>query len=284
MAWPILIYCIVIFVHRPNKYLWTSGFRPVCLLSRSPAPRHGGEALLLFGVERLHRNPHARFSFTLMHLSPTDETEGNYRNKLLQKLTEPFDRWRFLQKLLDDDINDADEILFVLQASVQQRYLQQQSLLSRMTPIPQSKNVTTSMVSTVDTLKDTPAKLALDIDYLEDLDESLVTMNFIVQEKSSATLNELLLSVESSSASNSVSDREVFRFLGLLERLLPDPLRDEDAFKGLWDTVIELHGRESVRINEQLNTLNWRTRCLIARALIFFDFLSVGIPPHTDNS
>jgi len=65
--------------------------------------------------------------------------------------------------------------------------------------------------------------------------------------------------------------------LDQLESLLPDPDDDEDAFKGLWDTVIELNGRESVKINEQNATYDWKACCLIARVLIHYDFLTYGI-------
>jgi hypothetical protein len=62
-----------------------------------------------------------------------------------------------------------------------------------------------------------------------------------------------------------------------IEYLLPHPERDEDASQGLWDTIIELHGRESVKINERHRTVQWRTRCLISRLLIYYDFLTIGL-------
>jgi len=90
--------------------------------------------------------------------------------------------------------------------------------------------------------------------------------------------------------------------LDRLEALLPDPIEDEDAHKGLWDTVIELHGREATKLDEQRRIRRsqqhqspaavasegdnddddddgqrWRACCLIARVLIHFDFLSRGL-------
>lgn len=62
-----------------------------------------------------------------------------------------------------------------------------------------------------------------------------------------------------------------------LETLLPDPSEDEDGFKGLWDTVIELHGRESVKINETNKTPEWRAVCLVARVILHYDFLIYGL-------
>jgi len=63
-----------------------------------------------------------------------------------------------------------------------------------------------------------------------------------------------------------------------LELLLPDPRENEDAFKGSWDTVIELHGREAVKINEGKCTSEWKALCMVARVLIYFDFMARGVP------
>eukprot|EP00980_Cylindrotheca_fusiformis_P006707 scaffold1398_cov116-Cylindrotheca_fusiformis.AAC.24 len=65
--------------------------------------------------------------------------------------------------------------------------------------------------------------------------------------------------------------------LNLLDPLIPDQSEDEDAYKSLWDTVIELHGRESVKMNEASATPDWKLRCLKARVLLHFDFLTDGI-------
>lgn len=63
-----------------------------------------------------------------------------------------------------------------------------------------------------------------------------------------------------------------------LETLLPDPRENEDAFKGSWDTVLELHGREAVKINERKATPEWKAISMVARLLIYFDFMTRGIP------
>jgi hypothetical protein len=62
-----------------------------------------------------------------------------------------------------------------------------------------------------------------------------------------------------------------------LDALLPDMDSDEDAYKGLWDTVIELHGREAVKIDESNRSPTWTACCLTARLLIHYDFLSEGV-------
>lgn len=67
-----------------------------------------------------------------------------------------------------------------------------------------------------------------------------------------------------------------------LETLLPDPRENEDAFKGAWDIVLELHGREAVKINEGKATPEWKAICMAARVLIYFDFVTRGIPMTPD--
>jgi hypothetical protein len=271
-----LIHCIIVLVQRSKRDLCAAAFRPVCPLSWPLVSRHGRDASLC-DLKRWHRIRSDPRSFTLFLSLSSNDTEWNLHNIMLQKLMDPFDRWRFLQKLLDDDINDANYILFVLQATIQQRYQQQQSALNRMVSLQKSENLTTETVSPIAIHTDSAAAPLCVDDVEGNLEERLEVMNFILREKSSAVINRLLQAVESNSSSSSVHSLQDFRFLGQLERLLPHPEMDEDAFKGLWDTVIELHGRESVRINEQQNTMNWKTRCLIARVLIYYDFLSVGL-------
>jgi hypothetical protein len=65
--------------------------------------------------------------------------------------------------------------------------------------------------------------------------------------------------------------------LEFLDPLIPDHAEDEDASKSLWDTVIEMHGRESVKINEASATPEWKLSCIKARVLLHFDFLTEGV-------
>jgi hypothetical protein len=62
-----------------------------------------------------------------------------------------------------------------------------------------------------------------------------------------------------------------------LAALLPNMDSDEDAYKGLWDTVIEIHGREAVKIDEASRSPTWTACCLTARLLIHYDFLAEGV-------
>ena len=74
-----------------------------------------------------------------------------------------------------------------------------------------------------------------------------------------------------------------------IEQLLPDPVEEEEAYKGAWDIVIDLYGREGVRVREEAiqrngvngdanrENLSWKTLCCIGRVLIHYDFLTKGI-------
>jgi len=64
-----------------------------------------------------------------------------------------------------------------------------------------------------------------------------------------------------------------------LEKLLPDPIENEDDFKSAWDTLLEIHGRESVKINENQipKSMEWKIATVVTRLLIHFDFLQIGI-------
>ena len=74
------------------------------------------------------------------------------------------------------------------------------------------------------------------------------------------------------------SSKAATETLQILEELLPTPDEDEDAVKSLWDTVMELHGRGAVQYQQtQDNTLEWKLNNTVARLLIHFDFLTLGI-------
>jgi Cft2 family RNA processing exonuclease len=77
---------------------------------------------------------------------------------------------------------------------------------------------------------------------------------------------------------DSEDEESAMTMLQLLEGLLPNAEEDADAFKSLWDTVMEIHGREAVKYHETKNpTLDWKLACVVARLLLHFDFLTLGI-------
>ena len=222
-------------------------------------------------------------------------------NELLQQLIEPFDRWRYLQKLLDEDINDASEILFIFRTFVLQQLQQKQppnslnmvnsgisptSLSLQTEPIKDveasdleatsSKGTSATRTEALSLLSATTSK-SLDYDENYNKLKRRKIMEYIVNDVTSDTLHNLIQILPNTGTTD---ENDVY-FLDLLEQLLPQPEHDEDAAKGLWDTIIELHGRESVKINERTIPQNkgWKTRCLIARLLIYYDFLTDGLNP-----
>lgn len=140
-------------------------------------------------------------------------------------LNDRFDRWRFLQNLLDIEVESAtvNQILYEVLGNALNR-----------------KRSGTAPEEAVE----------IDID-LEKIMEDII-------------------------AEASV-DLTVFNSIELLDQILPDPQIDEDAHKSSWDTVIELNGRESVKLNESNPTNEWTLSCMKARLLIHYDFLTIGI-------
>jgi hypothetical protein len=87
-------------------------------------------------------------------------------------------------------------------------------------------------------------------------------------------------------------DESALTLLECIEKnLLPDIIDDEDAYKSTWDVIIDLYGRESVRVSEdrlskerdeeeegvRRKNLQWRTLSVIGRVLIHFDLLTKGV-------
>ncbi len=224
------------------------------------------------------RRPSIAFGYHKYQLVPRIEKSlkshgdrNNQHDGLLQQLIEPFDRWRYLQKLLDEDINDASEILFLLQTSV----------LLQLRQTPQSDASTSSvpvLPSGISPTNETLSPLAPTATALPGYDDNRSDkatrrriMEYIINDVSPDMIHKLIRPPPPN------TDEIDIHFLEQIESLLPHPERDEDASKGLWDTIIELHGRESVKINERHRTIEWQTRCLIARLLIYYDFLTIGL-------
>lgn len=153
-------------------------------------------------------------------------------------LEDRFGRWRYLQRLLEDETapRDANDILY----AVLDGYIN--------FPRPKfgSSDETGSPERTEQRLQRIQAVLE------KAVGESVPFM----------TDNE------------SVYDPEIMR---LLEMVLPDPQDDEEDFKAAWDMMIELNGRESVKINERDGRPEWKARCMIARIIIYYDFITYGI-------
>ena len=62
-----------------------------------------------------------------------------------------------------------------------------------------------------------------------------------------------------------------------VKRLLPDPREEEEAHISGWDIVMNLVGQETVKKGEQSGDEGWMARCSVARLLIHYDFLLDGV-------
>lgn len=186
---------------------------------------------------------------TVKQFAMTSTTE--IRNQL--GLHDRFDRWRFLQNVLDEDIDGRDTISVLY------------AVLDAFVKYPERPAYKAGSDET-GSPKLTP-KLRHDI------------LSILQQDASNTREIEKLLEPNQEGAVDEDMDNIqcTTEFLQQLERLLPDPIEDVDANKGLWDTVIEIHGRESVKINERNSTRRWRVRCAIARVLLHYDFLTLGL-------
>lgn len=169
--------------------------------------------------------------------STSTSTSTAIRDRL--GLHDRFGRWRYLQKLLDEEANedDVNRIIFLVLDS----YLK--------FPRP-------TYGSTTET--GSPELTAERRQLIEQLLEGCVQGTVpALGDANGAELREDMLSK--------------------LEPLLPDPIEDEDGFKGNWDTVLELNGRGSVQINERNGTPGWKAVCLVSRVIIYYDFLTYGL-------
>lgn len=154
------------------------------------------------------------------------------------QLADNFNRWRFMQNLLDAEL-EATEINEVI-------YRVLEAFLKDPNPNRSDDGETVSPRATPQ---------------VRETIESLL-------EQSESPLIAAFADPDCSPGSETV--------LMELEKLLPTMEEDEDAFKGSWDSVIELHGREAVKIDETEGEPQWKALCLVSRVLIYFGFLSAA--------
>ena len=232
----------------------------------------------------ISHQPHS----TKLHLSKTIQSDVIQR----LELTEQFSRWKFLQQLLENELAHSDiEDVLLLSLSA---YLQHG-------PGPKSYNN-----------KDENGGNASPVL----TEEQRVIMSGLIEQIVAASdgigdsrfLHLLVLpQVDYESLTIDVDDEEdkhdeqiqppdevAMSILAQIEQLLPDPIEDEESYKSAWDVVIDLYGRESVRVKEEklqrekesggggggtmsLENLEWRTLCAVGRVLIHYDFLTKGV-------
>jgi len=156
-----------------------------------------------------------------------------------------FDRWRFLQNFLDGDHPSSDVVNIIL-------YRVLDGVLKYEGP---SENV-----------------VELTSEVKQNIEEILTSFSVDGRVKA-------VLTMSNNDDDYDEAEKSTLKILEKLETILPDPVENEDDYKSLWDTIIELHGRETVKFNESQNpvSLDWRIANTVTRVLLHYDFLTLGI-------
>ncbi len=164
-----------------------------------------------------------------------------------------FDRWRFLQDFLDGDHPSSDVVNIVL-------YRVLEGALKY--PRPSGGSDTLGSDESVEMTADVKNKIQV-----------------ILADHSTEGRVNAVMTMSNDDNDFQEAEKVALATLEQLERILPDPVEEEDDFKSLWDTVIELYGREAVKINENQRPvlLAWKIASTVTRVLLHYDFLTYGI-------
>ena len=225
------------------------------------------------------------------------QTTANVIERL--ELNQQFERWKFLQQLLDGEIQplDIENVLILVLSS----YLQHGP--TALTSDNKDENGGNASPVLNDEQMSNMRGVINDISILGVSDNGIGDSRFLHMlvlppvDYESMTIDIM----EDEEDSNIIEvDTNALSILQQIERLLPDPIEDEEAYNSLWDVVIDLYGRESVKIKETalqqekessryivssssgnleccVNNLQWRALCTVGRVLIHYDFLTKGV-------
>lgn len=209
------------------------------------------------------------------------------------ELTEQFSRWKFLQQLLENELahSDIEDVLLLsLSAYLQhgpgpKSYNNKDENGGNASPVltEEQRQIMSGLVEEIvaasDGIGDSRFLHSL---VLPQIDYATLTIDVDEEDQEG----------EQSQSEEVVLDQVAVSILSQIEQLLPDPMEDEESYKSAWDVVIDLYGRESVRVKEErlqrekesggrgttcLESLEWRTLCAVGRVLIHYDFLTKGV-------
>jgi len=215
------------------------------------------------------------------------------------ELTQQFERWKFFQNLLEGELSpsDVEDVLLLALTA----YLQHGPTAFS----ADNKNENGGNASPVLTEEQRSLMSNL-VCGLVDVSDGVGDSRILHMLVLPPVDYESMVAANQSFDSDNTDDSEVevdpsaLRILDLIEQLLPDAIEDEEAFKSAWDVVIDLYGRESVRVREEAlqrekegaminvdfdggakkccgENLQWRTLCAVGRVLIHYDFLTKGV-------
>ena len=161
-----------------------------------------------------------------------------------------FDRWRFLQDFLDGDYPSSDFVNIVLYR-----------VLDGALKYPRPSEG-----------RDSKDSVEIKAEVREKIQEILTEHSIDGRVKAVARMSNIDDDYET-------TKEEMSKIIEQLEKVLPDQIEEEEDHKSLWDTIIELHGREAVKFNESQNpiSLDWKIANTVTRVLLHYDFLTFGI-------
>lgn len=253
---------------------------------------------------RTYRHSHRYYSTTQLHATIDDDntymqTIHNTIERL--ELDQQFERWKFMQRLLEGELSPSD--------------IEDVLLLSLTAYLQHGPTSTTANNKNENGGNASPVLNDEQISNMEEVINSMLAVSDGIGD--SKFLHMLVLPpVDYESTTIDIEDEEgrdkntmivdtnALSILEQIEKLLPDPDEDEDAYKSTWDVIIDLYGRESVRVKEEAlqrekleqcvdvsdddgdgsnskrycaDSLQWRTLCAVGRVLIHHDFLTKGV-------
>lgn len=212
------------------------------------------------------------------------------------ELTDQFSRWKFLQQLLENELahSDIEDVLLLsLSAYLQhgpspKSYNNKDENGGNASPVLNEgqRRVMSSLIEEIVSASDGIGDSRfLHLLVLPPVDYESLTIDVddeVMQDEQQQTQQQ-----------NQQIDESAASILNRIEQLLPDPIEDEESYKSAWDVVIDLYGRESVRVKEEklqreiengvvggtksMENLEWRTLCAVGRVLIHYDFLTKGV-------
>lgn len=212
------------------------------------------------------------------------------------ELTEQFERWRFMQKLLEAELpaSDIEDVLL----STLHAYLQHGPSASS----ANNKNENGGNASPVLTGQQRSIMTDL-IDRMIHVSDGIGDSRFLhMLVLSPIDYESMQIDFDEPQQEKMMEvDPKALQILEQIEQLLPDPIEDEEAYKSAWDVTIDLYGRESVKVREEAlqrekeskmlefdesgestmkfgaENLQWRTLCAVERVLLHYDFLTKGV-------
>lgn len=242
-----------------------------------------------------------RTTSSITRLSSVYKDSGDVKqitNKVVEEyeLDGRFERWSFLQKLLENELprRDVEDVIvavfngYLLHGPASVDEAKEEIETSK----PDGENEGLPSPVLDEEMRGSIEKLIGDILSMETTTstESRFLHNFVqppIDYEMEVLMGTLMNKDDSISTEMSDIHPQAISLVNQIEKLLPDPVEEEEAHKSAWDLVIELYGREGVRVREEniqrngvegsKENMSWKILCCIGRVLIHYDFLNKGI-------